>query len=79
MYFVYAEIECVVTRTLSLAVQTKFVCLCRYVDNYKVEGEFMDLDLLDHLGDAMLLNERLMFLGIVVLLIHHIYMCVSVC
>ncbi len=23
----------------------------------------MDLDLLDHLGDAILLNERLMFLG----------------
>ncbi len=36
------------------------------MDNYKIEGEFMDLDLLDHLGDAMLLNERLMFLGICV-------------
>ncbi len=33
------------------------------MENYKVEGEFMDLDLLDHLGDAMLLNEQLMFLG----------------
>ena len=27
------------------------------MENYKVEGEFMDLDLLDHLGDAILLNE----------------------
>ncbi|XP_064393229.1 nuclear pore complex protein Nup85-like [Halichondria panicea] len=35
----------------------------KYMDNYKIEGEFMDLDLLDHLGDAMLLNERLMFLA----------------
>lgn len=29
----------------------------------------MDLDLLDHLGDAMLLTDKLMFLG----------MCVGVC
>lgn len=35
----------------------------RYMDDYKSVGEFMDLDLLDHLGDAMLLNERLLFLG----------------
>ena len=35
----------------------------RYFENYKNEGEFLDLDLLDHLGDTILMNERLMFLG----------------
>lgn len=33
------------------------------MDEYKSAGDFMDLDLLDHLGDAMLLSESLMFLG----------------
>ena len=37
-------------------------CYCRYFDSYQSLGEFMDLDLLDHLGDAMLLTEKLMFL-----------------
>lgn len=36
---------------------------CRYFENYKNVGEFLDLDLLDHLGDTILMNERLMFLG----------------
>ncbi len=36
---------------------------CRYFENYKNVGEFLDLDLLDHLGDTILVNERLMFLG----------------
>lgn len=57
-----------------LSRKVRLLCICfillqcahRYMDNYKIEGEFMDLDLLDHLGDAMLLNERLMFLGICV-------------
>ena len=38
-------------------------CFCRYFENYKNVGEFLDLDLLDHLGDTILMNERLMFLG----------------
>ena len=35
----------------------------RYMESFDSLGEFMDLDLLDHLGDAMLLNDRLLFLG----------------
>ena len=35
----------------------------RYFENYKNLGEFLDLDLLDNLGDTILVNERLMFLG----------------
>ena len=33
------------------------------MESFDSLGEFMDLDLLDHLGDAMLLNDRLLFLG----------------
>lgn len=42
------------------------MCVCgfhRYMESFDSLGEFMDLDLLDHLGDAMLLSDRLMFLG----------------
>ena len=35
----------------------------RYMESFDSLGEFMDLDLLDHLGDAMLLSDKLMFLG----------------
>ncbi len=42
---------------------TSLVYYYRYFENYKNEGEFLDLDLLDPLGDTILLNERLMFLG----------------
>ena len=34
------------------------------MERFNSVGEFMDLDLLDHLGDAMLLNDKLLFLGI---------------
>lgn len=37
--------------------------LKRYFDSYQSLGEFMDLDLLDHLGSAMLLSNKLAFLG----------------
>lgn len=40
--------------------------LFRYFASYQSLGEFMDLDLLDHLGSAMLLSEKLAFLGEVV-------------
>lgn len=33
------------------------------MENFESLGEFMDLDLLDYLGDAMLLNGKLLFLG----------------
>jgi nuclear pore complex protein Nup85 len=35
----------------------------KYFVSYQSLGEFMDLDLLDHLGAAMLLSEKLTFLG----------------
>ncbi|KAL5473916.1 hypothetical protein EMCRGX_G028483 [Ephydatia muelleri] len=35
----------------------------KYFDSYQSLGEFMDLDLLDHLGSAMLLSNKLAFLG----------------
>ena len=48
---------------LSYGVYICSVVYHRYFENYKNEGEFLDLDLLDHLGDTILMNERLMFLG----------------
>lgn len=33
------------------------------MESFDSLGEFMDLDLLDHLGQAMLLNDKLLFLG----------------
>lgn len=33
------------------------------MESFDSLGEFVDLDLLDHLGDAMLLNDKLLFLG----------------
>ena len=38
------------------------------MESFDSLGEFMDLDLLDHLGDAMLLNDKLLFLGTVYVL-----------
>ena len=51
--------------SLLLVIQHFYLSLvfCRYFENYKNVGEFLDLDLLDHLGDTILMNERLMFLG----------------
>ena len=34
------------------------------MESFDSLGEFVDLDLLDHLGDAMLLNDKLLFLGL---------------
>lgn len=38
-------------------------CVFRYFASYQRLGEFMDLDLLDHLGSAMMLSDKLTFLG----------------
>lgn len=35
------------------------------MESFDSLGEFMDLDLLDHLGDGILLNDQLLFLGTV--------------
>lgn len=42
-----------------------FVCMClfRFLQDYSVRGTFSDLDLIDNLGPAMLLSDRLTFLG----------------
>jgi hypothetical protein len=37
--------------------------LYRYFDKYEDIGEFCDLNVLDHLGGAMLLSNKLAFLG----------------
>ena len=39
-----------------------FVCV-RFLQDYCVRGTFSDLDLIDNLGPAMLLSDRLTFLG----------------
>lgn len=44
------------------------VCLCvylcfRFLQDYCAKGTFSDLDLIDNLGPAMLLSDRLTFLG----------------
>lgn len=40
-----------------------FICLFRFLQDYCVKGTFSDLDLIDNLGPAMLLSDRLTFLG----------------
>lgn len=41
------------------------VCVCvRFLQDYCIRGTFSDLDLIDNLGSAMLLSDRLTFLGI---------------
>ncbi len=40
------------------------ICVYRYMESFESLGEFMDIDLLDHLGDAMLMNDKLLFLGV---------------
>lgn len=40
-----------------------FICLFRFLQDYCVRGTFSDLDLIDNLGPAMLLSDRLTFLG----------------
>lgn len=35
----------------------------RFLQDYSIKGSFTDLDLLDNLGPAMLLSDRLTFLG----------------
>ncbi|XP_053087343.1 nuclear pore complex protein Nup85-like [Pangasianodon hypophthalmus] len=37
--------------------------LCRFLQDYCTRGSFSDLDLIDNLGPAMLLSDRLTFLG----------------
>ena len=37
--------------------------LCRFLLEYSENGEFTNLDLIDHLGPSMLLSNRLTFLG----------------
>lgn len=39
------------------------ICLFRFLQDYCVKGTFSDLDLIDNLGPAMLLSDRLTFLG----------------
>lgn len=39
-----------------------FVCV-RFLQDYCTRGTFSDLDLIDNLGPAMLLSDRLTFLG----------------
>lgn len=40
-------------------------CVCvRFLQDYCARGTFSDLDLIDNLGPAMLLSDRLTFLGI---------------
>lgn len=40
------------------------VCLSvRFLQDYCIRGTFSDLDLIDNLGPAMLLSDRLTFLG----------------
>lgn len=43
------------------------VCVCfnsvRFLQDYCARGTFTDLDLIDNLGSAMLLSDRLTFLG----------------
>lgn len=42
------------------------VCVCvsvRFLQDYCIRGTFSDLDLIDNLGPAMLLSDRLTFLG----------------
>ena len=55
--------SCVLVLWCSLSCNITCFVYYRYFENYKNEGEFLDLDLLDHLGDTILMNERLMFLG----------------
>ena len=38
-------------------------CLFRYMESFDSLGEFVDLDLLDHLDGSMLMNKKLLFLG----------------
>ena len=44
---------------------------------YQNIGEFCDLDLLDHLGDAMLLSNSLTFLGIYITYYFHLLLTMS--
>lgn len=44
---------------------------------YQNIGEFCDLDLLDHLGDAMLLSNSLTFLGIYITYYFHLLLAMS--
>lgn len=40
------------------------MCVCvRFLQDYCIRGTFSDLDLIDNLGPAMLLSDRLTFLG----------------
>lgn len=42
------------------------MCACvsvRFLQDYCIRGTFSDLDLIDNLGPAMLLSDRLTFLG----------------
>ena len=40
------------------------LAFCRYMESFDSLGEFVDLDLLDHLEGAMLMNKKLLFLGV---------------
>uniref|UniRef100_A0A3Q2VF39 Nuclear pore complex protein Nup85 n=1 Tax=Haplochromis burtoni TaxID=8153 RepID=A0A3Q2VF39_HAPBU len=53
---------------LNVCVMGSVVCLCvylcfRFLQDYCAKGTFSDLDLIDNLGPAMLLSDRLTFLG----------------
>ena len=50
--------------TSIIADSPKPVSCHRYFEHYENLGEFQDLELLDHLGEAMLLSDRLTFLGL---------------
>ena len=48
----------------SVAVFVEFLfTVCRFLANYRQDGDFSNLDLIDNLGSAMLLSDRLTFLG----------------
>lgn len=54
--------SCTHSRVFS-PVFTFCLCLFRFLQDYCVRGTFSDLDLIDNLGPAMLLSDRLTFLG----------------
>lgn len=49
----------------SHGIKCVYVCV-RFLQDYCIRGTFSDLDLIDNLGPAMLLSDRLTFLGMIV-------------
>lgn len=66
MFFLNILLRCTMTGKLRNCCVWFFylpLVLCRFLLEYSENGEFTNLDLIDHLGPSMLLSNRLTFLG----------------